>query len=43
MRILFDHGMPFPLRSSLTGHSIAHTQDMGWDKLGNGELLTAAE
>ncbi len=43
MRILFDHGTPFPLRPSLTGHSIIRTQDMGWDRLSNGELLTAAE
>jgi glutamate racemase len=43
MRILFDHGTPAPLRSSLTDHSIARTQDMGWDRLSNGELLTAAE
>jgi hypothetical protein len=43
MRILFDHGTPFPLRASLAGHSIIRTQDMGWDRLSNGELLTAAE
>ena len=43
MRILFDHGTPTPLRSSLTDHRITRTQDMGWDKLSNGELLTAAE
>ena len=43
MRILFDHGTPLPLRSFLTGHSITRTQDMGWDRLSNGELLTAAE
>lgn len=43
MRILFDHGTPYPLRASLTGHSITRTQDMGWDRLGNGELLTVAE
>jgi hypothetical protein len=43
MRILFDHGTPFPLRFSLTGHSIMRTQDMGWDRLSNGDLLTAAE
>lgn len=43
MRILFDHGTPYPLRVSLTGHSITRTQDMGWDRLSNGELLTAAE
>ena len=43
MRILFDHGTPFPLRGALTGHSIARAQDLGWDRLSNGELLTAAE
>ena len=43
MRILFDHGSPFPLRASPAGHSITRTQDMGWDRLSNGELLTAAE
>jgi hypothetical protein len=43
MRILFDHGTPSPLRSSLTGHSITRTQDLGWDRFNNGELLTAAE
>ena len=43
MRILFDHGTPVPLRGTLTGHSITRTQDLGWDRLSNGELLTAAE
>jgi hypothetical protein len=43
MRILFDHGTPFPLRVFLTGHSVTRTQDMGWDRLSNGALLTAAE
>ena len=43
MRILFDHGTPFPLREALTGHRITRTQDMGWDRLSNGALLTAAE
>jgi hypothetical protein len=43
MRILFDHGTPFPLREALTGHDITRTQDRGWDRLSNGALLTAAE
>ena len=43
MRILFDHGTPYPLRGTLTGHSITRTQDLGWDRLSKGELLTAAE
>jgi hypothetical protein len=43
MRILFDHGTPFPLSSFLTEHSVKKTKDLGWDTLTNGELLTAAE
>jgi len=43
MRVFFDHGTPFPLASFLTGHTVTRTQDMGWDRLGNGELLSAAE
>jgi hypothetical protein len=43
MLILFDHGTPAPLRSFLAGHAVKRTQDMGWDTLGNGELLDAAE
>lgn len=43
MRILFDHGTPAPLRASLVSHSITRTQDLGWDRFSNGELLTAAE
>ena len=43
MLILFDHGTPAPLRSFLAGHTVRRTQDMGWDMLGNGELLDAAE
>jgi hypothetical protein len=43
MLILFDHGTPAPIRSFLEGHAIRRTQDLGWDRLTNGELLTAAE
>jgi hypothetical protein len=43
MRILFDHGTPSPLREALPGHRITRAQDVGWDRLNNGELLTAAE
>jgi hypothetical protein len=43
MRILFDHGTPAPLRASLASYSITRTQDLGWDRFSNGELLTAAE
>ena len=43
MLILFDHGTPAPIRSFFEGHTIKRTQDMGWDRLTNGELLAAAE
>jgi hypothetical protein len=43
MLILFDHGTPAPIRSFLEGHTVKRTQEMGWDRLTNGELLAAAE
>jgi hypothetical protein len=43
MLILFDHGTPAPLRTFLTGHTVKKAKDLGWDTLGNGELLKAAE
>lgn len=43
MRILFDHGMPSPLRTFLRGHTVTRAQDRGWDTLSNGALLAAAE
>ncbi len=43
MLILFDHGTPAPIRSYLQGHTIRRTQEMGWDRLTNSELLAAAE
>ena len=41
--ILFDHGVPAPLQSSLTNHTVKKTRKLGWDTLSNGELLDAAE
>jgi predicted nuclease of predicted toxin-antitoxin system len=43
MKILFDHGTPVPLRRTLTGHEVSTAYEMGWAKLGNGDLLAAAE
>ena len=43
MLVLFDHGTPAPIRPFLEGHLVKRTQDMGWDRLTNGELLEAAE
>jgi len=43
MLVLFGHGTPAPIRPFLEGHLVKRTQDMGWDRLTNGELLEAAE
>ena len=43
MRILFDHGVPAPLRDFLEGHTVATAYEKGWEVLQNGELLASAE
>ena len=43
MKVLFDHCVPRPLRRHLPGHEVVTARAMGWDKLENGKLLTAAE
>ena len=43
MRILFDHGVPAPLREHLRGHEIRTAFEIGWSTLGNGELLSRAD
>lgn len=43
MLVLFDHGTPAPIRPFLEGHLVKRTQDLGWDRLTNGELLAVAE
>jgi alkanesulfonate monooxygenase SsuD/methylene tetrahydromethanopterin reductase-like flavin-dependent oxidoreductase (luciferase family) len=43
MLILFDHSNPAPLSSFLTGHTVTTARDRGWDRLSNGDLLTAAD
>ena len=42
MRILFDQGTPVPRRDFLPGHTIETAYERRWDKLSNGDLLTAA-
>ena len=42
MRILFDQGVPVPLRKALTLHEVATAYEMGWAGLANGNLLRAA-
>ena len=43
MRVLFDTCVPRPLRKSLPGHDIKTAQEMGWDRLRNGDLIQMAE
>ena len=43
MRILFDQGVPVPLRRHLAGHDIATAYERGWSNLSNGDLIQAAE
>ena len=43
MRVVCDTCVPRPLRKSLPGHDIKTTQEMGWDRLQNGELIQIAE
>lgn len=42
-RILLDHNVPAALGRLLTGHDSAHTLDMGWERLTNGDLIAAAQ
>jgi hypothetical protein len=39
MRILFDQGVPAPLRRMLTEHSVSTAHEMQWGELSNGLLL----
>lgn len=43
MRILFDQGVPAPLREHLRGHEVQTAFELGWSTLRNGELLGRAE
>jgi hypothetical protein len=43
MRVLFDQATPVPIRAYLDQHSVSTASQQGWDKLKNGDLLTAAE
>ena len=43
MRILFDQGVPAPLRKYLTGHHVETAYERGWATMENGKLLTAAQ
>jgi hypothetical protein len=43
MLILFDHGTPRSIARWLQGHTFVEAVAKGWDTLGNGALLNAAE
>ena len=43
MRILFDQGVPAPLRRYLADHTVSTAYEQGWATLRNGDLLAAAE
>jgi hypothetical protein len=43
MLILFDNGVPAPLRYALKGHVVVEAIERGWDRLLNGELISIAE
>lgn len=43
MLVLFDQATPVPLRPYLQGHIVKTAWEQGWDRLRNGDLLTAAE
>ena len=43
MRILFDHGVPVPLRDHRSDHAIKTAYEVGWSTLRNGDLLANAE
>ena len=42
MRILFDQGVPVPLRRYLTSHAVDTAFERGWSALHNGALLNVA-
>ena len=43
MNILFDQGVPVPLRAFLSAHEVTTAHEAGWSTVNNGELLKAAE
>jgi hypothetical protein len=43
MRVLFDQATPVPIRFFLEGHTVSFAVHERWDRLQNGELLSAVE
>ena len=42
MNVLFDQGVPVPLREYLLRHTVSTAYELGWSQLSNGDLLDAA-
>ena len=43
MKVLFDQGVPRPLRFDLPDHLVDTAREKGWSELTNGDLLDKAE
>ena len=43
MLILLDHSVPQPLRAYLPAHTVHTAEQLGWDRLSDGEVMTLAE
>jgi hypothetical protein len=43
LKILFDQGVPVPLREFLSRHEVKTAFEMGWHQLKNGLLILKAE
>jgi predicted nuclease of predicted toxin-antitoxin system len=43
LRLLLDQNLAHELADLLPGHDVKHAKHLGWDRLENGALLTAAE
>lgn len=43
MKLLFDQGVPIPLRGHLANHVVEAAFEKGWSAIKNGDLLVRAE
>jgi len=43
LRLLFDNGVPAPLRRFLICHDVSLARERGWEEYLNGRLIAAAE
>ena len=43
MRVLLDKNVPFGARHFLLEHEVETVEDRGWARIGNGDLIQAAE